>query len=222
MKRGIQSLMMLVFTVLSVSIVLILGILFFWRYVLSTKNAMVQNAKTVMEQAGENLEDYLISMRHISDTATYDIISENELTDPEVERELYLLYEANSENIRSIALYDRYGSLLVAEPVARQKEDPDVTKQQWFIDALNEMENYHFSVPHIQNLFIDDTKGYHWVMSLSRTVDITEGETPQMGVLLVDMNYSGIEHMLEQINTARNGQYYFLCDQQGQIIYHPA
>ena len=170
MKRGIQSLMMLVFTVLSVSIVLILGILFFWRYVLSAKNAMVQNAKTVMEQAGENLEDYLISMRHISDTATYDIISENELTDPEVERELYLLYEANSENIRSIALYDRHGSLLVAEPVARQKEDPDVTKQQWFIDALNEMENYHFSVPHIQNLFIDDTKGFpvRWILQKER------------------------------------------------------
>ena len=66
-----------------------------------------------------------------------------------------LLYEANKDNLRSIAIYNHYGSLLAAEPVASQKEDPDVTQQDWYIQALDEVENMHFSTPHIQNLFDD-------------------------------------------------------------------
>mgnify|MGYP007128252164 FL=1 len=58
-----------------------------------------------------------------------------------------LLYEANKENLRSIAIYNQYGSLLEAEPVVAQKEDPNVTKQDWFIQAMNQMENIHF--PHL-------------------------------------------------------------------------
>ena len=51
-----------------------------------------------------------------------------------------LLYEANRDNLQSIALYNNYGSLIVAEPVAAQKEDPDVTRQDWFEQAVEEME----------------------------------------------------------------------------------
>ena len=57
---------------------------------------------------------------------------------------------------------------MAAEPVASQKEDPNVTKQSWYQNAMEEMENMHFSTPHIQNLFDDGTMGYYWVITLSR------------------------------------------------------
>ena len=132
-----------------------------------------------------------------------------------------LLYEANKENLRSIAIYNQYGSLLEAEPVVAQKEDPNVTKQDWFIQAINQMENIHFSTPHVQNLFDDGTQQYYWVISSSRVVELTDGTNTQLGVLLVDMDYSGISRMMERINTTDSGQYFYLCDSNGQIIYHP-
>ena len=46
--------------------------------------------------------------------------------------------------LRSIAIYNHYGSLLAAEPVASQKEDPDVTQQDWYIQALDEDGKYAF------------------------------------------------------------------------------
>ena len=46
------------------------------------------------------------------------------------------MYEANKSNLRSIAIYNGGGSLIAAEPVARQKEDPDVTRQDWYIQAM--------------------------------------------------------------------------------------
>ena len=86
---------------------------------------------------------------------------------------------------------------------------------------MEEMENMHFSTPHIQNLFDDGTMGYYWVITLSRAVELTEGGDSRTGVLLVDMDYSSISRMMDQINTANSGQYFYLCDSNGEIIYHP-
>ena len=132
-----------------------------------------------------------------------------------------LLYEVNGDNLQSIAIYNDYGRLMAAEPVAAEKEDPDVTEQDWYKKAMEIQENMHFSVPHIQNLFDDGTFRYYWVISLSRAVEITDNGVSRMGVLLVDMDYSGIARMMKQINSANKGQYYYLCDGDGQIIYHP-
>lgn len=138
-----------------------------------------------------------------------------------IHKGLNLLYEANKENLRSIAIYNGYGSLMAAEPVVAQKEEPDVTRQGWFMQAKTRMENIHFSTPHVQNLFDDGTCRYYWVISSSRVVELTNGTDTQLGVLLVDMDYSGISRMMERINTSGKGQYFYLCDGEGNIIYHP-
>ena len=164
-----------------------------------------------------------MSMRRISDTVYYNIIKESDFSsqNKDIQRGMNLLYEANRDNLRSIAVYNNYGSLIAAEPIAIQKEDPDITSQDWYKQAIHEMENMHFSTPHIQNLFDDAFYKYYWVISLSRVVEITDKGNSQSGVLLVDMDYSSISRMMNKINAVNNGQYYYLCDRQGNIIYHP-
>lgn len=53
----------------------------------------------------------------------------------------------------------------------------------------------------VQNLFDDANYRYHWVISLSRAVELTKSGDSELGVLLVDMNYSSIEQLLEKANT---------------------
>ncbi len=221
--KGIQSTLMTAFSVISISIMMILGIVMYMWFSMSTRQEVVQTSRKMMEQTGENLEDYLVRMRQISDVVYYNVVKESDFSDrsEEIQGGMNLLYEANRDNLRSIAIYNNYGSLLAAEPVVSQKEDPNVTKQDWFIQAMDEMENMHFSTPHIQNLFDDGTQRYYWVISLSRVVELTNQGESQLGVLLVDMDYAGISRMMEQINTTSTGQYYYLCDSSGKIIYHP-
>lgn len=221
--RDIQSTIMAAFSIISVSVMLVLGIAMYSRFANSSRQETIQNTQKLIEQTGENLENYLSSMRQISDAAYYNTIKENDFTNENqnIQVGMNLLYEANKENLRSIAVYNNYGSLMMAEPVAVQKEDPNVTKQEWYQQAMNKVENMHFSTPHIQNLFDDGSSHYYWVISLSRAVEITDNGVSQSGVLLVDMDYSGISRMMNQINTLENGQYYYLCDSNGEIIYHP-
>lgn len=220
--RGIQSILMISFSVLSVAVMLTLGVVLYIRFSNVSRDEIVETTRKLMEQTGENLEDYLVSMRQISDAVYYNVVKESDFSaeQNEIQEGMNLLYEANRDNLRSIAIYNDYGSLMAAEPVASQKEDPNVTRQSWYQQAMEEVENMHFSTPHIQNLFDDGTKGYYWVISLSRMVEITDGGDSRAGVLLVDMDYSSISRMMNQINTMDNGQYYYLCDSNGEIIYH--
>ena len=54
----------------------------------------------IRDRAGENLEDYLVSMRQISDAVYYNVIKENDFSnqDKEIQRGMNLLYEANRDN----------------------------------------------------------------------------------------------------------------------------
>ena len=219
----IQSTIMVAFSVISTLIMICMGMMVYWRFSGITQQNIVDNNRKMMDQTVDSIENYLVNMRQISDAAYYDVIKENDIREQNesIHKGLNLLYEANKENLRSIAIYNGYGSLMAAEPVVAQKEEPDVTRQGWFMQAKTRMENIHFSTPHVQNLFDDGTCRYYWVISSSRVVELTNGTDTQLGVLLVDMDYSGISRMMERINTSGKGQYFYLCDGEGNIIYHP-
>ena len=52
------------------------------------------------------------------------MVKENDFHDAreEIQKGMNLLYEANRDKLRTIAIYNRDGSLMAAEPVATQKE----------------------------------------------------------------------------------------------------
>lgn len=224
LKPGeIQTTLMLVVSGISLVTMLLMGIIMYMRFSTLSRQETIENSRKLMEQTGETMEDYLVNMRQISDAVYYNVVKENDFHDAreEIQKGMNLLYEANRDKLRTIAIYNSDGSLMAAEPVATQKEDPDVTRQEWYQSAMEEMENIHFSTPHIQNLFEDSTFRYYWVISSSRVVELTENRDSQMGVLLVDMDFSSISRMMNQINEVGNGQYYYLCNSDGDIIYHP-
>ena len=220
---NIQSIIMLSFSLLSLAIMLVTVVVMYIKFADASQDSIIESNHKVMDQTIDSVESYLVNMRQVSDAAYYYVIKENDILKQSdtIHDGMSLLYESNKEYLRSIAMYNQYGSLIAAEPVVSQKEDPDVTKQDWFIEAMERMENIHFSTPHVQNLFDDGSMRYHLVISSSRAVELTSGSESQMGVLLVDMDYSSVSRMLERINTSGKGQYYYLCDAKGNIIYHP-
>lgn len=63
--RGILSTITISFSVISISIMLILGIALYIRFSTSTRQETVQSTQRMLEQTGETLEDYLVDMRQI-------------------------------------------------------------------------------------------------------------------------------------------------------------
>ncbi len=220
--RSIQATVLIAFTLVSFLSMLFLGLTMYQRFESRSRQMMTENSTQLLTQAVSSMEDYLRSMRRISDAMYYDAIKDMDLAKDNVGNEMSLLYEANKDNLVSFALYTDNGKLLSAAPIAVEKENPKVTEQVWFTDALSRMDNLHFSTPHVQNLFLNDTDlRYYWVISLSRAVELNFGGKPAQGVLLVDMRYDTIERMLKEVNDVTSGQYVYLVSGNGQIIYHP-
>ena len=220
-SRSIQMTIALSFTVVSVCCLCFLGVLLYKQFSKKEETLMRENSRQLLEQTAINLEDYLRSMRRISDAMYYSVIKDKDLEQEGMDEEMTLLYEANKDNLVSIACYARDGGLVAAAPIANVKAGISVTDQEWFQDAVDQLENFHFSIPHVQNLFDDPSYRYHWVVSLSRTVELTNNGGTMQGVLLVDMNYSSIKQLLEKVNQDVSKEYVYLMDRNGEIIYHP-
>lgn len=220
-KFNIQSIILSVLMTLSLVTVTVMGFLLYHRFKLASDKSAVANTEMTVESTIDRLNSSLLDLRQISDAANYNIVQEYDISSQEFTRQFSMLYETNVDKIQSLALYGYDGMLIDSEPVATVKDNVKVADQKWYQDARSEIENIHFSTPHVQNLFDDGTFRYHRVVSLSRSVDINDGSTSGSGVLLVDMKYSVLEDMLERINETSSGIYYYLCSRDGEIIYHP-
>lgn len=219
--QSIQMTISLSFTFVSVLCMSILGVLLYNRFVYKMEDMTTQSAEQLLNQTAINLESYLRNMRRISDAMYYSVIKDKDLATDTLDEEMNLLYEANKDNLISIACYTNDGKLVAAAPVATEKDNLDIVDQEWFTEAVGQMENVHFSTPHVQNLFDDPSYRYYWVVSLSQAVELTSGGNSTLGVLLVDMNYSSIEQLLTKANTDNASEYVYLMDSNGELIYHP-
>lgn len=217
----IQSVIMAALSLMTVVISVTIGLLLYNRYEMLIRQNDIRDTQNQLERLVNTVEQYLKDMRKISDSANYNIIQTFDVSSPEFNQQLSFLYDSNKDKIQSIALYDTEGELMAAEPVILQKKEVNAGQQTWFTQAMAEIENMHFSTPHIQNLFQDDAKRYHFVISLSRAVDVIDGDRPGNGVLLVDMKYSYLEEMMNRMNDSNRGRYYYVCDGSGNLIYHP-
>jgi two-component system sensor histidine kinase YesM len=219
-RRSIQFTISISFTAIAIISMSFVGITLYEKYIENSKQLITQKNKQLIDQASLNLNTYIRNLMNISDTMYYSVIKNKDLAYENMDKEMTLLYEANKDNLISIACFNEKGELIAASPVAMMKNQVLAATQDWFIQANLKIENVHFSTPHVQDLFDDSNYRYYWVVSLSRVVSLTyEGNTSR-GILLVDMNFSDIEQLFSKVNAKGEG-YVYLTDSEGEIIYHP-
>lgn len=218
---NIQSIILSVLMAISLVTIIVMGLLLYHRFKLALEKTAVDNTEATVEATVDRLDADLLDIRQIINGANYNVVQQFDISSREFSEQFSLLYETNSDKIQSLALYDPKGNLIASEPVAAEKKNVKVQTQEWYKNAEDAIENIHFSTPHIQELFEDGSYRYQWVVSLSRYVDVNKGETPETGILLLDMKYSVIRDVMKQINDCSGGIYYYLTSQDGEMIYHP-
>lgn len=219
-RRSIQLIITMSFTLIAVLSTVLMGIALYTQFSGQARERAIENDKRILEQVSWNLNTYIRNMMSVSDSMYYSVIKKTDLARDYFADEMNLLYEANKDNLTSIACVSEDGALIYAAPIATRKEGVDISAQKWFIDAKKNIANLHFSTPHVEDLFESSNYRYYWVVSLSRSVELTSLGNIRRGVLLVDMNFSAIEQMFTKVNENSSG-YVYLMDRNGEIIYHP-
>lgn len=218
--KGIQFVIAASFTLVAILGMGFIGVFLYQGYGSAAEDMVLSNSKQVIDQVEINLNTYLRNMMRISDAVYYNVIKNTDLDEESMSQEMNLLYEVYRDNLVGLACFTDTGELISSVPMGNLKENVDVTKQSWFVDAQDKMENLHFSDLHVQNIFENSTNRYYWVISLSRGVELTNSGKMSEGILLVDMDFSGIRQLFAKVNSQNMG-YVYLMDSDGEIIYHP-
>jgi len=153
--RGVYYVISLTFTVITIVCMLVVSLLIYANYTVSTKDTIVRENSEILKQISLNISLYTKTMMRISDTMYYNVIKKADISDISAGtllHDLNLIYEGNTDNIVSIACFSSDGDLIAAAPNATLKDGIDVTSQEWFQLANTAVENIHISTPHIENL----------------------------------------------------------------------
>lgn len=223
-KRSLQFTLSLTFTLVAIAGMIVVTLTLSARFTKTNEKMISEDNQRVLSGINLNLDNYLHNIMRVSDSMYYRVIKSANLDTASdmdaVNKDMALFYNTYSDLLVSVSLFSDDGTVLSSEPLQQLKSNVNVKDQDWFQSAKEKIENVHFSVPHVQNLFVDSNNPYRWVVSLSRSVELTRSGSIYHGVLLVDMNFSGIEQICKNADLGESG-YIYLISNDGEIIYHP-
>ena len=219
-NNSIRSTIFVYFTVTALAASLLITISLYQRLSTQVGEVVQEENQSLINQVARSVESYLRTVMKLSDSLYYGAVKNADLSSQSINNEITLLYDNNKDNVDNIALFTQGGEMVEAVPAARLKNSLNVTREEWFHNALEKTENQHFSDPHVQYVFENNENQYRWVVSLSRAVELTEGTSTTQGVLLVDLSYSSLEHLFDGVTTGKGG-YVYLIGSDGEILYHP-
>ncbi|MDE6662422.1 MAG: sensor histidine kinase [Lachnospiraceae bacterium] len=219
-KTSIRYMIFIYFTVSALAVIMLIGVILYTQMSRQLTLALQDENQAVLGQINRSVDSYLRTIMKLSDSLYYDVIKNADLNKESLNSRITLLYDNNKDSIANIALLSKDGELLEAVPAARLKTDLDVTDEQWFANTLERTDNLHFTTPHVQYIFDNNENQYRWVITLTRAVEITHGTSTEQGILLIDMRYSSLQQILENITLGNQG-YLYMISSSGELIYHP-
>lgn len=221
-RKGLQFTLLSTFTLVSVSAILLITAGYMRQFSLTTEQMTRTTSMEMLDQVNLNLDDYIHRLMGVSNTVYYKILKDGDISknQSEINRELSLLFSANESILSTIAVFKNDGTLVNSAPINQLKADANPLEESWFIEANQQIENVHFSKPTVDNLFLPMNNTYHWIVSLSRSVELMNDGVVERGVLLVNMNFSGMGKISLNANFGSKG-YVYLMTPDGQLIYHP-
>lgn len=220
-RTSIRSIIFISFSLIALMSLVFTGVVLYARFDNQLENNRHSESRILVEQANQSVGLTISDMIRLSNTLSYQVIKNNDVRSENVQRQLQLLYDANSSYVESISLFSSGGELLATAPPALLKDGVKAQSAEWFTRAVERPEDVHILPPAVQNLFIETDEKYSWTISLSCAAEITQDKSVEQGVVLIDLKYSAISQVFKKVALA-NGGYVYLMDGSGGLIYHPS
>ena len=220
-RMRLRSVIWMAFSIAAISCAVLIGSSFYQRFTSQLEYVASGQSQALLEQVSYTLTATLRNMMKISDTLSYSVLKENDLARTDIEEKFRLIYDSNKNYIQNIVLFRKDGEMLAKAPAATLREGVHAAEEEWFQNAVEQPENMHFSLPHVQKLFVHRDHSYNWVISISQAVQIKENGQLEEGVLLIDLSTMPWPRMITSISPG-SASYVYLTDRDGEIIYHPS
>ncbi|MUT65301.1 sensor histidine kinase [Paenibacillus sp. NEAU-GSW1] len=197
----------------------LLGVMSYQLSAASVRETAQDYTAELIGQVNANLQTYITGMENISQLALSNEDVRSFVATGEGARKVSDYFQSiivSRKDIASIHVFGYNGKFVSDRIGAELNPNMNVREQPWYVNAQNASGRIVVSSSHVQHLFLDE---YGWVVSLSRELWSKDQKEP-LGVLLVDLNFSVMNDMLNSIDLSKRG-YVFIVDASGNIVYHP-
>ena len=200
------------------TVILLLSGAVYWFASNLLMSETISKTHDLLEMSGANIGTYIARVKGESNVFAGSPSLRQYLSDDEESLRTGLLSQIdtllqNDSSIKSIVVVSKDGRILSNEKNLDMSVSSDMMKEAWYIESI------HNTMPVLTGArmqsFSSDKD--NWVISVS--TEITGDSGDNLGVLLMDMEYSVIEDHLRSLDLGREG-YVFLLNDKGEPVYH--
>lgn len=200
------------------TVILLLSGAVYWFASNLLMSETISKTHDLLEMSGANIGTYIARVKGESNVFAGSPSLRQYLSDDEESQRTGLLSQIdtllqNDSSIKSIVVVSKDGRILSNEKNLDMSVSSDMMKEDWYIESI------HNTMPVLTGArmqsFSSDKD--NWVISVS--TEITGDSGDNLGVLLMDMEYSVIEDHLRSLDLGREG-YVFLLNDKGEPVYH--
>lgn len=179
---------------------------------------------TIIQQMNQNIDSYIDYMENIAYLISSNEDVQDYLFDEKIDNEgryrilnqLQTILDSRSD-IRNVGIISKNGRMLINDGSKSVNQDLDLNTQEWYATALEKPNGPILTSSHVQHIISGERP---WVITLSRGIRDRSGSGEKEGVFFIDLNYSAISELCNQITVGTKG-YAFILDAKGNIVYHP-
>lgn len=220
MKNAIHNLTIrqtILFSTLGIVVLslLVTSLIYYTSFSQATDTLVEKQSREINKQIVLNYESYINS---VIETANYIQEASLNLDVQKSYNDLQNIYSINAEinkDVVSIFLFDSLGQRLLGN-------EPDILfinkiqNESWFLNAMLEKDIFHFSAPAPGSV---SDSGDDQVISVSKSVDYTDGGEKRKGIILLELNFKVITDLADKTNLGEGG-HIFILDDNDTLIYN--
>jgi len=198
-------------TIVMVSTLAIASTVYYNVFIRTTDDLLAFQSSEINRQIVLNYEGYIDDVVQTVDYLQYETLK-FDVTSDEFNGMLEL--SSNLErDIVSIILFDVLGNTLVKSDSKEVVEN--ISLKEWFQNAINEKEIFHFSSVHLQDVYYDTNDE---VITVTKAFEYSIGDQRRTGIMLIDLNFAKIAELSAKTNLGDDG-HILIIDEYDEIIY---
>ncbi|WP_438349337.1 cache domain-containing sensor histidine kinase [Paenibacillus sp. FA6] len=178
----------------------------------------IQSSKMAITKSGTYVEMYVDRLKVLSTMLAHNpqtirtLASEDKAGEEDVLQFINTVLMSDSY-IQSVVVIGKDGYVLSNEKKLNMMRSSDMMKEPWYVAAINSS-NPVLTSTRMQRFSMDKN---NWVISMSQ--EVKDENNQNIGVVLLDIQYKGLEDYLNEVELGSKG-FSYIVNNQDEIVYH--
>lgn len=211
---SIKQTMITLITVIIATSVILSVVLIYTINRETTRDLVYGQASEINKQIVLNYENYTNRVSKMMNLFQKRFVEDDMVWGRATLMDLFTAMDNIEPSVGAITLFSNSGELVLSTREV-QTASKEIAVEDWFVKPLYDNSVVHYSSPHTQTIYAQELSD---VISVTSAVEYIDGGVNKSGILLIDMNFQGLDELSNITNLGEEG-HFIIIDAEDNIIY---